>query len=140
MPAKRFLPSDKELVKMARTMTHQQIADKIYKDTGFNVARSTVSAALSRAGETNRIRYDEVIPWAPIKIDHNHHYALSMLRLMARREAGKELREGQGARLDSWVQRLRDEDAVVTYVYDSEDGFYYVRRKKSDGQFIIRKP
>lgn len=138
MPAKRYLPSDSTLVEWAKVMTHQQIADRIYEDTGYKVARSTVSAALSRAGETNRVRYESTIPWPRIKVEHNHHYAVTMLRLLARREDGQELNDSQSARLDSWLQRLEDEDAVVVYRPDTEDGFYYVRRQKSDGLSITR--
>jgi len=138
MPAKRYLPSDSTLVEWAKTMTHQQIADRIYEETGYKVARSTVSAALSRAGETNRIRYEDTIPWKRIKVEHNHHYAISMLRLLSRRNAGQSLTDAQNNRLDSWLDRLRDEDAVVVYLPDTDEGFFYVRREKTDGKNIVR--
>ena len=139
MPAQRYLPDSATLATMSLTMTHQQIADQIFRDTGWKVARSTISAALSRAGKTNPVRYT-TIPWSPIKVSHNHHYALTMLRLVARREAGKELTPEQTVRLDSWLKRMSDEDAILAYEYDSDDGFYYVRRKKSDGDSLTRSP
>lgn len=40
--------------------------------------------------------------------------------------------------LDSWLQRLADNDAVVAYVYESPDGFYYVPREPGDGDGITR--
>lgn len=139
MAAPRILPSDSMLQKyIERGMTHQQIADLITKESGVPVARSTVSAALSRAGLTTRVRYDEVIPWKRIKTEHNHHYALTMLRLEARLRAGQELTEDQQKRLDSWKQRLADEDAVVVYLPNTDEGFFYVRRKPSDGQSLVR--
>lgn len=138
MPAKRYLPSDSTLVEWAKTMTHQQIADRVYEDTGYKVARSTVSAALSRAGETDRIRYDKYIPWKPIKIEHNHHYALTMLRFMARQEQGEVLTAENERRLASWKQRMTDDEAVVVYEPNSPDGFYYVRRTAADKYPFIR--
>lgn len=141
MAAPRVLPSDSMLQKyVERGMTHQQIADLITKESGVPVARSTVSAALSRAGLTNRVRYDEVIPWKPIKSEHNHHYALTMLRLEARKRAGLELTEEQERRLSSWKQRLDDENALVVYLPDTDEGFFYVRRKPTDGASLIRYP
>ena len=60
MSRERLIPGDDQLKSMVeRGMTHQQIADAVSKETGVSVSRSTVSAALSRAGLTNRIRYDE---------------------------------------------------------------------------------
>jgi len=121
-----------------RGLTHQQIADLITKETGVPIARSTVSAALSRAGLTDRVRYDEVIPWKPIKAIHNRHYALAMLRLEARRQGGLTLTEEQAKRLESWKAKLEEENALVVYLPDTEDGFYYVKRKPSEKDSLIR--
>lgn len=143
MAAPRFVPSDSILRRyVERGMTHQQIADKVSKDTGVPVARSTISAALSRAGLTNRVRYSDVIPWSPIKAEHNHHYALVMLRVHARLEAGLKVPDDQVARYQAWRDRLEENDAVVAYVADSPEGFYYVPRVKSDGDSLVttRKP
>jgi hypothetical protein len=85
---------------------------------------------------TDRIRYDETIPWTPIKIKHNMHYALMMLRLLARRNAEKELMPEQELRLDSWLARLEENKAVVVYVPTSEAGFHYVERIESDGESL----
>lgn len=123
-----------------RGLTHQQIADLITKETGVPIARSTVSAALSRAGLTDRVRYDEVIPWKPIKAIHNRHYALAMLRLEARRQGGLTLTEEQTKRLESWKAKLEEENALVVYLPDTEDGFYYVKRKPSEKDSLIRYP
>lgn len=141
MSRERIIPGDDQLQSMVeRGMTHQQIADAVSKETGIKVGRSTISAALSRAGLTQRIRYDEYIPWKPVKVEHNHHYAIEMLRLVARQAQGEELDDARQARLDSWLQRLQEENAVVMYVYDSPDGFYYVPRQAADGDSLIRFP
>lgn len=141
MSAPRKLPSDSTLAKWrAQGLTLKQIAEKSEAETGISVSVGAVASALSRAGYTARVRYDEHIPWNPIATRHNKHYALTMLRLLARRDNGQELTEDQESRLDSWLSRLEEEDAVVLYKYDSEDGFYYVKRKPSDGDGWIRHP
>jgi hypothetical protein len=139
MAPPRYLPSDSKLKQLARTMTHQQIADWVYRETGHKVARSTVSAALSRMGETDRVRYDDVIPWR-VRLPHTNHYALMMLRYYARRKHGLELTQDQSERLDSWLSKLKDMGGVVAYYPDSEDGFYYVPRLPEDKRGIIRQP
>lgn len=135
MAKPRIIPSDRELQRLVnKGFTHQEIADIISEESGTPIARSTVSAALSRAGMTERIRYDEIIPWSPIKVEHNYHYALTMLRLLARRNEGDELDDEKNARLDSWIEKLTNNNAVVVYVPDSAVGFHYVERKPSDGK------
>lgn len=141
MAAPRLLPSDSTLAKWrAQGMTLKQIVARIKEETGVAVSVSSVGAALSRAGLTNRVRYDDHIPWQPIKTEHNKAYPLTMLRLLARRDNGLALTEDQEARLEAWLDRMDEEDAVVIYKYDSEDGFYYVKRKPSDGDGYIRRP
>jgi|LauGreDrversion4_2_1035121.scaffolds.fasta_scaffold240526_1 hypothetical protein len=137
MAAPRLLPSDSTLAKWrAEGLTMKQMAQRIKAETGVDVSVSSIGAALSRAGLTNRVRYDDHIPWNPIKTEHNKSYPLSMLRLLARRDGGMDLSQDQDARLDAWLERMDSEDAVVLYRYDSEDGFYYVKRKPSDKGYI----
>lgn len=139
MGAPRLLPSDSTLEKWQEEgLTHQEMADRVLDWTGVSVSRSSVSAALHRAGLTNRVRYSEVIPWSPIRSDHNHAYALSMLRILARKELGKPVTEDQHDRFESWSKRLDEDNACVAYVYNSDAGFIYVpRRPGIDG--LVRK-
>lgn len=141
MSAPRYVPSDSILAKWREEgLSLNEMVDRIEKETGHRVARSTVASALSRAGLTNRVRYTDEIPWPRIKVEHNRHYALTMLRYLARRNQGLPLDDNQEERLDSWLDRLDEENAVVTYREDSPDGFYYIPRKKSDGDGVVRRP
>jgi hypothetical protein len=141
MAAPRILPSDATLGKWrAEGLTLKQIVQRIEDETGAVVSVGSVASALSRAGLTNRLRYEEHIPWDPVKIEHNKAYPLVMLRLLAKKDANEPLTDDQESRLKSWLARMDEEDAVVLYKYDSEDGFYYVRRKPSDGDGYIRRP
>lgn len=138
MPARRYLPSDAKLADMAKTMTHAEIAEWVHRETGYKVGRSTVSAALSRAGLTDRVRYDKALPWPKIKAIHNGHYAAQMLRAGARLDAGLEVSEDLAARYHSWVQRLEEEDAVVHYDPETGDGFFYIKRRPRIDKGLVR--
>ena len=130
MPARRILPSDSTLAKWREEgLTYQQICARIEEQTGEKVNPPTIGAALSRAGLTDRVRYSDALPWDNIKTQHNNHYAASMLRAWARRKRNLPLTAEQEARLDSWLARLKQEDAIVVYRPNSPDGFYYVPRK-----------
>lgn len=130
MPAK-VLPHTTELKKMLeRGMTHQEIADAISRTTGYTVKRSTVSAAIHRAGLSERNKkYTEEIPWT-VREEHLTHYAARMLRALGRRRAGIQNSEEMDRRLNGWLAQLRREHAVVLYVPETTEGFFYV-----DGDF-----
>lgn len=126
MPA-RILPPTSELRHMVDAgMTHQEIADQVTRETGYPVSRSSVSAALHRAGATaSAKRYPEEIPWT-VREEHQTHYAARMLRLLGRRRKGIANSAEMDARLDSWLHQLVSTGAVVTYVPDTEVGFFYI--------------
>ena len=120
----RILPGKDELARMLEDgMTHQQIADKVTADTGYTIKRATVSAAISRAGLNQRqTRHFEVIPWK-VKVAHIRDYPVRMLRILARRRSGEDITVEDAARLDSWLARMAEDDAVV--LYDPDRGFAY---------------
>lgn len=126
MPAQRLLPDTATLRRWVEAgMTHAEIAKEVERVTGHRVTRSSVSAALSRAGltkETNR--YVTELPWR-VRIEHMTAYPARMLRLLGRRRAGFELSEADNERLDSWLATLKAEGLVVAYCPD-KIGFLYV--------------
>jgi hypothetical protein len=106
-------------------MTHQDIADFVRKSAGVKVSRSTVSAALSRAGVSRgTMRYRDELPWR-VRGEHLTQYQARMLRLLGRRRAEMELTDEEDARLDSWMESLEDNKWVVGYAPD-DGGFIYV--------------
>ena len=127
MPPTRVIPDATTLRRLVREgKTHQDIADMVYQTTGQPVTRGAVSSAISRAGlSTPGKRYERTLPWR-VKVEHSKHYAARMLRLLGRRLEGLPLHETDEARLDSWLARLEAEHAVVAYVPETEDGFYYM--------------
>lgn len=143
MPAPRVLPPNDELKRLVTMgLTHQQIVDYISEKHGLKVSRSSVSAALSRAGLTERegMRYRDEIPWR-VKGEHLTQYQARMLRLMGRRRAGMELTEDEESRLDAWLESLEDREIVVAYAPD-DGGFIYVDADEigdGDGGIPIRR-
>lgn len=126
MAAPRLLPPTDQLERLVKAgLTHSEIADWIYENTGVRVSRSTVSSALSRAGLTvagNRFR-DE-LPWK-VRADHLTQYPARMLRLLGRVRSGIELTEEEQERLDAWLDALEEKDLVVAYAPEYK-GFIYV--------------
>ena len=136
MSRPRILPSDRELVWMRdQGMTHQQIADEVSRKTGHKIARSTVSVALARAGESDhRRRFRDTIPWQ-VPTRFQAEYPLRMLRLLGRQRRGMPMSEDEQVRLDSWLAKRVSEDTVVVFCPDvpaGEPGFHYVTAAARD--------
>jgi hypothetical protein len=109
-----------------RGMSHAEIAEAIREATGYPVARSSVSAALSRHGDTKPLKkYTEEAPWQ-VRGEHQTHYAARMLRLLGRRRAGLENTEANDRRLNAWLKKLKDSGTVVIYIPESPDGFHRI--------------
>lgn len=117
-------------------MTHQQIADWVELNLGFKVSRGSVASALSRAGKTHQVRYETHLPWR-VRTPHATLRPAAMLRLMARRDSGQPISPENAKALDSWLRRLKDEHAVVAYVPESEEGFFYVDGDPVNGVPIL---
>lgn len=142
MPAPRLLPPTSDLARWVDAgMTHAQIAEHIERTLNQKVSRSTVSAALSRAGLTrDGMRYREELPWR-VKGEHLTQYPARMLRLLGRRRSEVELTDEEDSRLDAWLDALDDKDIVVAYAPD-DGGFIYVEADEhgdGDNGIPIRK-
>lgn len=134
-------PSDDELKAWVDDgLSVEQIADRIHERTGTKLAPKAVKAFLSRAGANDEIRWKDHIPWSPIRPEHANGYPAVMLRYAARREHGLEMSDDANQRLDVWLAKLRENDVVVTYDYDSEDGFSYVRPRPGIDTGLFRDP
>lgn len=133
MPARRIVPDNNTLARWVEEgLTHEQIAQRILEETGENVARSTVSVALHRAGLTdNRASFKEEIPWR-LRGKDLKAYPIRMLRLLGKRRQGLELNEDENRRLDSWLATMDAENAVVAWDPDSTPSIFYTDRQPED--------
>lgn len=134
MPARRLLPPNSDLERLVRQgYTHQQIVDWWRKESGQEVSRSSVSAALSRAGLSAQAqRYREELPWR-LKAEHLTQYPARMLRLLGRRRQSIELTEEEDGRLDAWLESLEERGLVVAYAPDNDGLIYVDADEKGDG-------
>lgn len=127
----RYIPSDNELRRLLdQGYSHADIVQYVFDTTGERVSRTSVSAAISRAGLSKpQSRFTETIPWR-VKVEHIRDYPARMLRLLGRRREGQPLNEEETQRLDSWLEQLANDNAVVGY--DPEVGFGYIDRCDDD--------
>lgn len=135
------LPGVHELIQLRdQGKTYKEIAAWVSETTGEHVSPTSIGSALSRAGATKaRPRYKDHLPWV-VHQEHISHYAARMLRALGRRDAGLPLSEMDNQRLDAWLEKLKQEHAVVAYVPDSEDGFYYVDGDWPANGIPIKRP
>lgn len=139
MAGYRKLPPRQELEKwLDEGLTHAQIVERIKDEYDQDVTLSTVSSGLSRMGLTDRVRYDDFIPWGRISVDHNTAYQLQMLRIGARLNKGLPVEPKTAARYERWKEELDAKNLCIHYDYSSVDGFHYVARRPEDG--LVRKP
>lgn len=127
----RITPTDHELSVFLRLgYSHAEIADVVFERTGHRLSKSSVGAAISRAGlSVQQNRYAEEIPWR-VSSHHLRDYQVRMLRLLGRRRAELPLHDHESQRLDNWLTMLQEDNAVV--VYDPERGFAYGERSPQD--------
>ncbi|MFD7738070.1 hypothetical protein [Kitasatospora sp. NPDC059800] len=83
-------------------------------------------------------RDKELIPWE-VKEEHRWAYPVVMLRFEGRLREGREISDYDKSRLASWKQMLEDDQLVVHYVPNTDDGFFYVPREARD-EGLIRRP
>ena len=124
-----------------RGMTYKQIAEWYRVNQGLELSPASIAVAVSRAGKAGeRERYPEHLPWT-VGSKHNRHYAARMLRLLGRRDSGKKLNDGDEQRLDSWLSKLRRENALVAYLPDDfpDDGFVYVDANQAAEAGLVDK-
>ena len=124
MARRRKLPSDEVMrAWRAEGLTYRQIHRRL-AEQGIEVSFSSVSVALSRMGSTERVRYDDWLPWSPISARHNDAWEATMLRTGARLARGQDVPERHRTSFRRWLAELREANHVVAY--STERGFFLV--------------
>ena len=120
--------------------TYQWISDEYKRKYNIVTVPSLWSNFRRRKGLERRIaRNDDLIPWA-VNPEHRWGYPLAMLRVEARKRAGMELREVDDVRLEAWKANLEESNAVVHYDPDTDEGWFYVPRRKGIDRDLMREP
>ena len=121
-------------------LTHQQMAERVYAETGNRVTRAAISVALMGYGLTKpKNRYKDTIPWR-VQAGHAKLHPAKMLRLLGRRVLGGTMSDLEESQLDSWLTHIGNENLIVGYDPDSDSGFVYIdaKFKDHDGEAPIR--
>ena len=137
MPRRAIVPPKEVLQRwISEGLNRQQMADRIFEQTGDRVTPNAISVAMNRYGmDPVRPRYADVLPWE-VQARHVGHRYARMLRLLGRRRAGGTLSPSETSQLDRFLVELEGANAVVAYVPDSPEGFYAVPREPEDKDVI----
>jgi hypothetical protein len=142
MAATRLLPDKATLERHRREgLTYADIA------TRYGVTEQAVWARMKHDGirTANRADHSALIPWQ-VRKEHANTFPILMLRTLSRRRQGIDNTPERERMLDNWLANLKAQNAVVCY--DPEmwpnpaspklGGWFYAKRRKSDGDSIIR--
>lgn len=120
--------------------TYRWIVEKYREKYNIDISYGTVSDWRSQLGLKKRqVRNPELIPWA-VQREHRFAYHLNMLRAEARRRAGEKVADGTLKKLNSWKAMLAEEDAVVHYDAETDQGWWLVPRRHGIDKDLIRVP
>lgn len=141
MPAHKVLPENDVLVTLRRKgWTYAEIA------THYNVSNAAVYLRLRQANAVDaREDHRELIPWT-VATEQAQAHPLVMLRYLSRRKLGYPIPAKKQRMLDKWLAEIKEADVVVCYdptyppnpASPIHGGFYYSRRRPSDGNSLIR--
>ena len=136
MPASKIVNESDVIRWFEEGRTYQWMIDEYKRKYNIDTVASMWGNFRRRRGLDPRIVRDtELIPWE-IKVEHRWKYPVAMLRLEARVRAGAKLTDDERGRLTSWKEMLEEENAVVHYDPETEDGFFYVQRTEGDRDLI----
>ncbi|MEU0674456.1 hypothetical protein ABZ330_16450 [Streptomyces sp. NPDC006172] len=136
MPASKIVNEQEVIRWFEEGRTYQWMIEEYKRKYNIDTVASMWGNFRRRRGLDPRIVRDtELIPW-DIAPEHRWKYPIAMLRLEARVKAGTKLTEDERGRLASWREMLAEENAVVHYDPETEDGFFYVPRQEGDHELI----
>jgi hypothetical protein len=141
MPARSKVQNMQEALRWLEDgKTYQWCVDEYRRKYNIETTISMWAALRRRNGIDSRIVRDtDLIPWAVLP-EHRHSHAVSMLRAEARQRAGKKLTPLMDEMLTVWKRGLEQDNAVVHYDPATEEGWWYVPRRKGVDNDLIRVP
>ena len=140
MPASK-IQNEQELLKwFSEGRTYRWMQEEYLRKYNLQVGLSMFSNYRARHGLERRIvRDDSLIPWHVLP-EHRYAYPVMNLRLEARRRAGEPLSPRSLAQVEGWKRNLEADDVVVHYEPETEQGWFYVPRRKGIDTDLIREP
>jgi len=120
--------------------TYKWIIEKYLEKYDLEIGNGTISNWRSQLElEKRAVRDVSLIPWA-VNREHRYHHTLHMLRTVGRLRAGEPTPEARRKKAKAWLRNLEEQDAVVHYDPDTEEGWWLVPRRHGIDTDIIRKP
>ena len=138
--------TDATLIKLVHLgWTDKQIAEK------YGITPQAVNKRLHRLGLKRRstplnqmheiLGYRWKIKTTPYRGTHHSRYSAKRLKLWLRCRLGDDsLSEHQIKEAKQWERRIRNNNEVLCYDPESEDGWYYRPRTEEDGRLVIDWP
>ncbi|MEV8518017.1 hypothetical protein [Dactylosporangium sp. NPDC051484] len=142
MVAKKIQPEDEPMVMgwFREGKTYDEMVELFKAARGIEVVPSTFGNFRRRHRIEPRIVRDTVvIPWEVLP-EHRYKNAIQMLRRYGRRLAGEPIPDLDTRRLDGWLRSRREDNTVVHYEPDTDDGFFYVERRQGIDLGMVREP
>ena len=133
MAPPKFTPDGNTLMRWKdEGLTHQQMADRVFEQSGQRVTRAAITLEMMRNGLSKpRPRYKDTLPWR-VDMDHIMSYPARMLRFLGKRRAGGELNAYDEQSLDAWLTNLTNDGLIVAYDPNDATGFHYVDKSFKD--------
>jgi hypothetical protein len=120
--------------------TYTWMIEEYRRKYNIDTTPSMWSGVRRRLGFDPRIVHDpDLIPWT-VKEQHRWEFPLQMLRAEARRRQGRTLDPEYARKLPGFLQRLQDDNTVVHYDPDTDEGFFYVPRRPGVDTDLVRQP
>lgn len=120
--------------------TYSWITEKYQQKYNVEIGGGTISNWRHQLGlEKRTVRDGTLVPWA-VRREHRYNHILHMLRTEARRRGDLPVPAGRLEKLEAWLRNLNEQDAVVHYDPDTEQGWWLVPRRPGVDTDLIRVP
>lgn len=140
MPSSKIVNEQEVIQWIEEGRTYKWIVEEYKRKYDIETTLSMWSNLRSRRGLDARIIHDEdLIPWR-VEERHRWEYPAMMLRAAGRRRAGRALGGDYDSRLDAWLRTREEDDTVVHYDPDTDEGWFYVPRRPGIDTDLIRVP
>lgn len=117
--------------------TQREVAER------FGVTQAAISVNIKRGNikaEYGNQAEGRSVPWHPILPEHRDRYLIRMLRANHRREQGLKSAPVLEAMLDKFLAAAEEQDFVVHYDPDTDEGFFRVPRRHGVDEGLVRNP
>lgn len=140
MPARKIVDEGEVIRWFEEGRTYAWMAEQYREKYNIDTVPSMWGNFRRRHGLDRRLeRNDDLIPWA-VEKQHRWAYPLMMLRTEGRRRAGLPIADSMTGRLDRWLAQMETDNTVVHYDPETEEGFFYVKRRPKSDPDLIRTP